>query len=129
MEAVLDLTAGQGTPFVVEAAGTDVTRRQAIEMVVRDGRVCLFGLPEQDEMAGFPISQFFRKRVTMMSNYGAQGESEHASFREALDLVTSGQVDVAPLISHRLPLDRIDRTFEIALGREENVVKAVVTFD
>jgi len=36
---------------------------------------------------------------------------------------------VAPLISHRLPLDRIDKTFEIARKRRENVVKAVITFD
>jgi L-iditol 2-dehydrogenase len=127
--AVLDLTAGHGAPLVIEAAGTDATRVQAVEMVSVDGRVCLFGLPEMHEMAGFPFNQFFRKRVTMMSNYGAQGEAGHASFHEALDLVTSGQLDVVPLISHRLPLEQIERTFQIAQGREENVVKAVVTFD
>ena len=33
------------------------------------------------------------------------------------------------LISHRLPLDHIDKTFEIARERRENVVKAVITFD
>ena len=48
---------------------------------------------------------------------------------EALDLVTSGRIDVAPLISHRLPLERIDETFRIAHGREQGVVKAVVTFE
>ncbi len=80
-------------------------------------------------MARFPINQFFRKRVTMISTYGAQGEAGHASFREALDLVTSSQIDVAPLISHLLPLERIDETFRIAHGREEGVVKAVITFD
>jgi threonine dehydrogenase-like Zn-dependent dehydrogenase len=36
---------------------------------------------------------------------------------------------VTPLISHRLPLDRIDQTFKIARNREEDVVKAVITFD
>jgi L-iditol 2-dehydrogenase len=129
VDAVRDLTAGQGAPLVIEAAGTDETRVQAIELVALDGRVGIFGLPEGDEMAGFPMHQFFRKRVTMMSNYGAQGEAGHASFRESLDLVTSGRIDVAPLISHRLPLERIDETFRIAHGREEGVVKAVVTFD
>jgi threonine dehydrogenase-like Zn-dependent dehydrogenase len=65
----------------------------------------------------------------MMAHYGAQNEPGHAAFREALDLVTSGRIEVAPLISHRLPLDHIDKTFEIARNRSENVVKAVVTFD
>ena len=129
VDAVRDLTAGQGAPLVIEAAGTDQTRVQAIELVALDGRVGIFGLPEADEMAGFPMHQFFRKRVTMMSNYGAQGEAGHASFRESLDLVISGRIDVAPLISHRLPLERIDETFRIAHGREQGVVKAVVTFE
>ncbi len=129
VRAVFDLTAGYGAPLVIEAAGTDAARTQAVEMVAVDGRVGLFGLPEKDQMAGFPFSQFFRKRVTMMSNYGAQGEAGHASFRKALDLVTSGQIDVAPLVSHRLPLERIDETFRIAQAREQGVVKAVVTFD
>jgi threonine dehydrogenase-like Zn-dependent dehydrogenase len=65
----------------------------------------------------------------MMSHFGAQHEADHASFREALDLVTSGQIDVASLISHRLPLDQIDKTFDIARNRHEDVVKAVITFD
>ena len=129
VDAVRDLTGGRGAALVIEAAGQDQTRRQAVEMVGLDGRLGLFGLPVGEDMAVFPFNLFFRKRVTMLSHYGAQHEPEHTSFREALDLVTGGRIDVAPLISHRLPLDAIDKTFEIARGRLENVVKAVVTFD
>jgi len=133
LDAVRDLTAGQGAgggaALVIEAAGHDETRRQAVEMVARDGRVGLFGLPVKADMAAFPFNAFFRKRAEMMSHYGAQHEPDHASFREALDLVTSGQIDATPLISHRLPLDRIDKTFQIARNREEDVVKAVITFE
>ncbi len=89
----------------------------------------MFGLPVADDMAAFPFNAFFRKRAEMMSHYGAQHEPDHASFREALDLVTGGRIEVAPLISHRLPLDHIDKTFEIARDRHEDVVKAVITFD
>ena len=129
VDAVQDLTAGRGAALVIEAAGQDETRRQAVEMVALDGRLGLFGLPVKDDMAAFPFSTFFRKRAEMMSHYGAQNEPGHASFREALDLVTSGRIEVAPLISHRLPLDAIDKTFEIARRRLEDVVKVVVTFD
>jgi L-iditol 2-dehydrogenase len=129
LDAVQDLTSGRGAALVIEAAGADETRRQAVEMVARDGRIGLFGLPVKDGMADFPFSAFFRKRAEMMSHFGAQTEPDHASFREAVDLVTGGHIEVAPLISHRLPLDSIDKTFEIAHGRSDNVVKAVVTFD
>ena len=129
VEAVHDLTGGRGAALVIEAAGEDETRRQAVEMVARDGRIGLFGLPVKDEMADFPFNVFFRKRAEMMSHFGAQHEADHASFREALDLVTSGRIEVTPQISHRLPLDQIDRTFEIARDRAEDVVKAVIAFD
>ncbi len=129
VDAVHDLTEGRGAALVIEAAGHDETRRQAVEMVARDGRLGLFGLPVADDMAAFPFNAFFRKRATMMSHYGAQAEPGHGAFREALDLVASGTIEVAPLISHRLPLDHIDKTFDIARGRREKVVKAVITFD
>jgi L-iditol 2-dehydrogenase len=129
VDAVHDLTEGRGAALVIEAAGHDETRRQAVEMVARDGRLGLFGLPVEDDMAAFPFNAFFRKRATMMSHYGAQAEPGHGAFREALDLVASGAIEVAPLISHRLPLDHIDKTFDIARGRREKVVKAVITFD
>ncbi len=128
VDAVMDLTGGQGAALVIEAAGHDETRRQAVEMAAFDGRLGLFGLPVGDDMAAFPFSAFFRKRAEMMSHFGAQLEPDHASFREALDLIAGGEIDVAPLISHRLPLDDIDKTFQIARAREENVVKAVITF-
>jgi len=75
---VHDLTGGRGgsggAALIIEAAGHDETRRQAVEMVARDGRLGLFGLPVEDDMAAFPFNAFFRKRVTMMSHYGAQTE-------------------------------------------------------
>lgn len=129
VDAVHDLTGGRGAALVIEAAGQDETRRQAVETAAFDGRIGMFGLPVKDDMAAFPFNDFFRKRAEMMSHFGAQLEPDHASFREALDLVTGGQIDMPPLISHRLPLDNIDKTFQIARDREENVVKAVVTFD
>ena len=38
-------------------------------------------------------------------------------FRTALDLLARGQVQVTPLISHRLPLDEIVEGFEIVANR------------
>jgi L-iditol 2-dehydrogenase len=37
--------------------------------------------------------------------------------RAALDLLASGRVKAKPLISHRLPLERIEEGFEVAESR------------
>ncbi len=44
-EVVQQRTGGAGAAFVVEAAGTDVTRVQAIRCVAVNGRIGMFGMP------------------------------------------------------------------------------------
>jgi len=72
IDAIHDLTGGRGAALVIEAAGEDETRREAVETVAFDGRIGLFGLPVKDDMPAFPFNAFFRKRAEMMSHFGAQ---------------------------------------------------------
>lgn len=128
VEAVLDLTRGQGAPLVVEAAGTDETRFQAIRAVARDGTIGLFGLPFRETIDGFPFNDFYRKRATMKSTYGSQREPNHASYRTAIELIASGAIDVKPLITHRFSVEDIGRAFKAAHHRADNVLKVSITF-
>jgi len=127
--AVLDSTAGAGAPLVIEAAGRDETRRVAIECAAPDGTVGIFGLPEASRMQDFPMAALFRRRLTVRATYGAQLEPDLRSFREALALIDSGALDVAPLITHEFPIDRIADAFGAARGRADGVVKTCISFD
>lgn len=128
VEAVNDLTNGQGVPLVIEAAGTDETRFQAIHAVARDGTIGLFGLPFRETIDNFPFNEFYRKRATMRSTFGSQREPNHASYRTAVELIASGAIDVKPLITHRFPIEDIGRAFKTAHHREDNVLKVSITF-
>jgi L-iditol 2-dehydrogenase len=126
--AVLDATGGQGAGVVVEAVGSRETFPLSLELAAPGATVIWFGLPEGT--ADYPLSfpGFFRRGLTAYSNLPAQGEPGLQSFRHAVRLVTDGAIDVAPLLSHTLPIERIDEAFRIAHDRTDNALKVSIKF-
>jgi L-iditol 2-dehydrogenase len=126
VEATLDLTGGRGADLVVEAAGRDATRVQAVRAVADCGRIGLYGLPEDDEPA-LPFAELFRRRPTIEIASGAQRELGLASFREAVRLIETGEVDVSSLVTHRF--DLADLPEAVALAREPSAgaIKVAIT--
>lgn len=94
VEVVRDLTRDVGATLVIEAAGTDVTRIQAIHCVAVNGRIGMFGMPEGAELT-LPFELLYRRKPTVEFCWDAQGEPGQLSFREALDAIASGRVDAA----------------------------------
>ena len=125
VEAVLDRTAG-GADLVIEAAGYDVCRAQAVEAVRAGGRLGFFGFPERPDLAPFPVAVAFRKGVTIEFSVGAQREPGLRSFHEALDLISSGRVEVGYCLRERLPLERAPEALERARQRGHGAVKLTI---
>jgi threonine dehydrogenase-like Zn-dependent dehydrogenase len=65
------------------------------------------------------IDDIFIKHLTLI---GTQG----GGFLEPLELISSGQVDVDSLISHKFPLEKTKDAFETALKVDE-AIKVMVT--
>ncbi|MGH7100894.1 MAG: zinc-dependent alcohol dehydrogenase [Acetobacteraceae bacterium] len=129
IDAVGDLTRGRGASLVIEAAGADRSRIQALHAAAEDGMVGLFGLPTSATLDGFPAEAFYRKKLTIRAVHGTQSEPGLASFREALGLIGSGAIDVAPLLTHHFTLERIDDAFAAAHERRDGVLKVSIRFD
>ena len=47
-------------------------------------------------------------------------------YRKAVNLLSSGMVDMMKLITHRIPLDNIKEGLEIVAQRKDNCIKAVI---
>jgi threonine dehydrogenase-like Zn-dependent dehydrogenase len=73
-----------------------------------------FGLPSVDADIEMRFHKFFRKRLHAASTYGAQDEDGASSFREALRLIATGEIDVSPLLSHVFPVEEIDEAMHLA---------------
>ena len=126
--AVLDLTAGEGADFVVEAVGRRETLLQSIGLCRTGGQLCWFGLPDTNDPVPIDFRTFFRRKLTAFSTYGAQIEPGLVSFRVALEHVRRGDIDVLPLLSHVLPVEQIDRAFQLADSGEDGVLKVSISF-
>ncbi|MDP7067838.1 MAG: zinc-binding dehydrogenase [Acidimicrobiales bacterium] len=112
--AVGDLTGGNGVDYLVEAVGRSETFRESVDHVRMDGEIMWFGLPSVDADIDMRFYKFFRKRLQAASTYGAQDEPDASSFREALDLIATGAIDVGPLLSHIFPVEKIDEAMHLA---------------
>jgi D-arabinitol dehydrogenase (NADP+) len=107
--------------IVIDATGAIPVMNRTIDFVRMGGTVLLFGVPPSGrnlEVEGFKI---FRKGLTVLSSF----TSVRNSF-QAVDLLQSGQVQVGPLISHRLPLDEMPHALELIESRNPAVKKVIV---
>jgi len=120
-EEVSRLTNGRGPSVVITAAPAGAAQEQAIRMVQPGGRVSFFG--------GLPKDQPFIQCDSNLVHYkelilaGANGSSPDHNKR-ALELIASGRVPVADLLTHRVPLDQVDKAIEYVLSGE--AIKVVV---
>ena len=126
--AVLEETGGRGADFVVEAVGSRETFPLSLELAAAEANILWFGLPEG--VGDYPISfnDFFRRKLTAYSAYGAQGEPGLESFRYAVRLIADAAIDVSPLLSHMLPIEEVGEAFRIARMRTGNALKVSIKF-
>jgi L-iditol 2-dehydrogenase len=110
VDAAYKLTDGRGADVVITAAASGAAQEQALAMAARGGRISFFGgLPKDNPVIACDSNLVHYRELTIV---GANGSSP-AHNAEALRLVASGQVPVADLITHRLPLSDVLRAFDI----------------
>jgi L-iditol 2-dehydrogenase len=114
-EEVLELTGGRGADVIITAAASGKAQEQAILMAARQGRISFFGGLPKDNPTITCDSNLVHYRELMI--IGANGSSP-AHNAEALNLVATGAVPVADLITHRLPLESAIDAFGIVARGE-----------
>jgi L-iditol 2-dehydrogenase len=115
VDEVLKLTNGRGADVVITAAASGKAQEEALLMTARGGRISLFGgLPKDNPTITLDSNLVHYRELTLV---GANGSSP-AHNKQALELIASGSVPVADLITHRLPLERVLDAFGIVARGE-----------
>ena len=127
-DAVMDLTNGEGADVVIEAVGSVDTLNQTMQLAKPMGKVAVFGLPPTMEKVPFDWDTFFRKRLDLYTTFGAQDEPGLPAFRLAVDFIKSGEIDMAPFVTHQFPLTQVQEAFDLAQSKEEGALKVSLTF-
>ena len=111
-----DSNDGRGADTVILTAGAPEAIAQAFKSVDRGGTIVFFAPAQEGSEISLPVNQlFWKQEITLTSTYAAS-PAEHA---EAMEMIASGRVRVADMITHVLPLEKTQEGFGlVAKGRE-----------
>nr|WP_255695333.1 galactitol-1-phosphate 5-dehydrogenase [Salinicoccus sp. ID82-1] len=126
-EAVAKHTGGQGVDLAVESAGSPITSAHVLALPKKGGQVVYLGIPYADiNIERFYFERIVRNELTVLGSWNAisapfPGKEWHAS----LHYMSTGQIDVEKIITHRLSLIEGPETFSKIINRDENFGKVM----
>ncbi len=112
-EVVRSETNGDGVDAVAEMSGHPQAFLQALDIVTPGGWVALLGLFNQP--ITFNPSDAIMKAIRI---HTVTGRRMFSTWEMVTRLLVSGKVDLEPLITHRLPLERFDDAFRALINRQ-----------
>jgi len=126
VERILELTGGFGADYTFEATGRVDVMRQAVESARMGWGLCtVAGVAGKGETLDIvPRYLITGRRVCGSSFGGVKGRDQVPQFVER---ALAGEIDVEPLVSHRLRLDDVNHGFE--LMEAQDGIRSVIDFD
>jgi S-(hydroxymethyl)glutathione dehydrogenase/alcohol dehydrogenase len=125
VQQIVELTGGLGADYTFEATGLVAVMRQAVESARMGwGLATVCGVAGRGEtLEVVPRFLITGRRVAGSSFGGVKGRD---GVPQLVDRWLAGEIDVAPLISHRITLDEVNRGFE--LMEAQDGIRSVIVF-
>jgi isopropanol dehydrogenase (NADP+) len=127
VERVLDLTDGQGVDTAIEALGADATFQVAIKITKPGGTVSNIGYFGEGEYVRIPRVEW---GVGMADKTIKTGLCPGGRLRmeRLLRVLKTKRIDPTDMTSHTFGFDEMERAFEVADKKLDDVVKVLITF-
>lgn len=93
---------------IVCSAALDATNL-AFKTVDRGGKILFFAVPNPDKTVSFPMNDFWRNEITMLTSYGAALND----LKESIEILRKKLVTVEDMITHTLPLEEAQKGFKL----------------
>lgn len=119
-ERISQLTHGEGVDLAIETAGTEITTRQAIQVVKKGSVIVLVGYSKTGEMT-LPMSIVLDKELTFKTVF----RYRHI-YPMAIDAVASGKVNLKGIVTHEFTLDEVPKAMDYSMHNKADIVKAVI---
>ncbi len=116
---VLEITNGLGADIAIEAVGNTPAVQTAINSVRKGGHVVLVGNISPEVTV--PLQKVVSRQITLHGSCASAGE-----YPRAIELVSSGQIKVKPLISAIAPLEQGPEWLQRLYAHENGLMKVVL---
>ena len=118
----LEWTGGKGVDKVIECVGgtQDVTLIQATQVVKRGGLIVVVGTYGNNR-ATIRVAEFKDRELELRGSRTYLND-----FPDCIELIASGKLDLAELITHRFPLEEVETGLRLMREKAENVMKVIL---
>jgi L-iditol 2-dehydrogenase len=117
---VMKLTGGNGVDITYEAVGRNETVATAIDCTRKGGTVTLIGNIRPE--VTLPLQKVVSRQIRLQGSCASSGE-----YPQAIELIASGKIQVAPLITAVASLEEGPRWFERLHAGEPNLMKVILS--
>jgi L-iditol 2-dehydrogenase len=114
VEQVMAHTANRGASLVIECSGNEAARAATLDVVAFKGRIVLIGIRAKSRVP-LELDKLIFKEATIAGSDGSG-----FVFAKPLELMSRRVVDFAKVITHRFPLDQVNRALELGAGQAES---------
>lgn len=121
-EEISKLTHGQGVDVVLEMTGKPQAIHDAFQIVKKGGRITIYGLPT----AAVPIDLAKDVIFKGIRIYGIYGREMYQTWNKMRNLLSSGQLDPRPVITHRYALSEFEEGMKAMTAPDRRCGKVIL---
>jgi threonine dehydrogenase-like Zn-dependent dehydrogenase len=121
---IMAITGGRGADVAIEALGAQSTFEWGLRVLRPGGTLSSLGVYSSD--LTIPVSAFAAGLgdYSIVSTLCPGGKER---MRRLMEVVSSGSVDLKPLVTHRFKLDDIEAAYELFAHQRDGVLKVAIT--
>jgi threonine dehydrogenase-like Zn-dependent dehydrogenase len=117
---ILSHTDGLGVDHAFEAVGMEATLVQALQVIRKGGKVTLLGIFEE-QYPKIPVNLFVQREISLSGSQGYAWD-----FQDSINLVDQARIKLSELITCRLPLDQLQKGFDLLCQPGNNHIKVLL---
>lgn len=119
VDRIMEETSGKGADTIIETAGSIETHKQALLASRKRGKIVHIGRAYSDMVIPDEIyTKIFRRELNIYGSVNSNFSPYDNEWEVTVKYISTGKLVTKPLISHRLPMSEIPKTFEKMYKKE-----------
>jgi len=112
-ERLRELTGESGTDVVIECVGNTAATAQAFEAAKRGTTLLLFSVPKAGAIHPLSLEDVYQKELRIVGSM-----INPDTHQRAVNLINSGRIQLAPIITHRFPIEKLKEAILMQMSNE-----------